>query len=827
MESTRAPITIDTVDAALLEPPGHLAEEALRARARAARALFDSRNGDRFLQKLIALVLQDQVVTQLRSRSDDPASHARLAAELRELGRFHLGTEHTIRSQSVDEAIRVLEEARDLCPPTDLAERCSILRLLAQAYREWTGADSLAHAHALAENAWREANALTPATAADMVTYGRSALHDETLDDAVLARGPAAVVPRIQSHQTILNEVVSAKDDPLRWAEWAGGFGKLVWALSLVQPLDVDFAFFAFDEALKRSTDDRVLHRAIARAHGTLAHARGEWARSLAAHEAVLDDSDALLAEIGTRAARAQVLEVERGVALAAAYASLRLGDRSHAVVLAERGRARTWLEDQRVIEALHEPEARAHHADLEVAHERVRDLERRLVERGAAAPTTELARVLGRLADMSSADPRPIGVRLTNYDAAAERAWRVEQAKIGLELRAARRDLDALLGRLPRLLPPKLSIDDVKMVASSVGRPIVYLFGTTWGAAALGVFPDGTLDGLDLSALTSDVTRRLVADRDVDRTATALGALLVEPIAEWLGDRGRSPVIVALGTLGQLPLVVPFVEAGFSPSFIPSARALLMAHRVRERARGDTAAVVAIGDPGAVGMTPLALAAVEVAALAALAQGSATVIAREGATKESILASLGRCTHVHYSGHATFRPSSPLESCLHLNREELLTVRDVMWSSARSGKLDLVVLSACQSGAAEGLRTPEEVIGFPAALLAAGAGAVIGTTWKVDDLVATLMTFDAYRRMFEAGAPVHVALAEAQQWMRSADVAKVDAVVEDLQRRIAPEESRVHRLLRDLRRELQSLPPGDEPFASRAGWGAFFHAGA
>ena len=81
-----------------------------------------------------------------------------------------------------------------------------------------------------------------------------------------------------------------------------------------------------------------------------------------------------------------------------------------------------------------------------------------------------------------------------------------------------------------------------------------------------------------------------------------------------------------------------------------------------------------------------------------------------------------------------------------------------------------LAVASACQTAVVDWQSLPDEVIGFPAALLQAGALGSLGTLWKVNDLSTALLMGRFYLEHLGRGGsppahPVH-ALRLAQCWL-------------------------------------------------------------
>lgn len=79
-----------------------------------------------------------------------------------------------------------------------------------------------------------------------------------------------------------------------------------------------------------------------------------------------------------------------------------------------------------------------------------------------------------------------------------------------------------------------------------------------------------------------------------------------------------------------------------------------------------------------------------------------------------------------------------------------------------------LVILSACETARIVG-RAVDEVIGFEAALLRAGASGVIGALWPVSDKSAALLMLHFYTGWVQLGMEPAAALCSAQSWLRNA----------------------------------------------------------
>ncbi|MGQ9803805.1 MAG: CHAT domain-containing protein, partial [Anaerolineae bacterium] len=151
-----------------------------------------------------------------------------------------------------------------------------------------------------------------------------------------------------------------------------------------------------------------------------------------------------------------------------------------------------------------------------------------------------------------------------------------------------------------------------------------------------------------------------------------------------------------------------------------------------------------------------------------------------EAATRAALLPHLADATHLHFSCHGTFDPNQPLESALLLAGDDRLTLQDMLTPGfAALDRARLVVLSACQTAITDFRDLPEETIGLPAGLLQAGAPAVIGTLWPVDDASTALLMTRAYELMLQEGEPPAEALRRAQRWLRDLTNAELEAYLE------------------------------------------------
>jgi CHAT domain-containing protein len=88
--------------------------------------------------------------------------------------------------------------------------------------------------------------------------------------------------------------------------------------------------------------------------------------------------------------------------------------------------------------------------------------------------------------------------------------------------------------------------------------------------------------------------------------------------------------------------------------------------------------------------------------------------------------------TVVHLATHAAFVVGTPDDSFILFGNGERITLRDIQKWSLKN--VDLVVLSACETGLGGKLGNGEEILGLGYQMQRAGARAAIASLWTVDD---------------------------------------------------------------------------------------------
>ncbi|HEX7241214.1 MAG TPA: CHAT domain-containing protein, partial [Longimicrobiaceae bacterium] len=148
-----------------------------------------------------------------------------------------------------------------------------------------------------------------------------------------------------------------------------------------------------------------------------------------------------------------------------------------------------------------------------------------------------------------------------------------------------------------------------------------------------------------------------------------------------------------------------------------------------------------------------------------------AAVLSGSGATAGAVRAGLVRAGVVHYAGHAVFDDARPERSYLVLAPDGAGAGR---LTAAELAKLDLrgsrlVVLSACQtvrSGEGRG----GGFAGLAGSLLAAGAGGVVGSLWRVEDQRTRALMAELHREYRATGSGPGALRAAQLSLLRSKD---------------------------------------------------------
>jgi CHAT domain-containing protein/tetratricopeptide (TPR) repeat protein len=249
------------------------------------------------------------------------------------------------------------------------------------------------------------------------------------------------------------------------------------------------------------------------------------------------------------------------------------------------------------------------------------------------------------------------------------------------------------------------------------------------------------------------------------------LGAKLDAALKERGVRRGARLVWLPAGGLGVLPLGLaqePVSKRRLADDYeivyAPSLEVLVASFDHASKAAPATLAAI-INPTG-----DLAGTEKEGAIVAShFAAGARTLLERDAATPEAVLAALKDKSHWHFASHGTFSWLDPRQSALLMHDQARLSVGRLLETEGL-GRPRLVVLSACETGLYDFIGgSPDEFIGLPGAFAALGAAGVLGTLWPVSDAATALLIAKFYELHMAAGLSPPTALSRAQAWLRQA----------------------------------------------------------
>ncbi|HEX9943266.1 MAG TPA: CHAT domain-containing tetratricopeptide repeat protein [Thermoanaerobaculia bacterium] len=151
----------------------------------------------------------------------------------------------------------------------------------------------------------------------------------------------------------------------------------------------------------------------------------------------------------------------------------------------------------------------------------------------------------------------------------------------------------------------------------------------------------------------------------------------------------------------------------------------------------------------------------------------NATLLAGEAATAPALLKALPGVTLLHFAGHAVAHPTDSGRGFLPLapdptwSRASLLSGAEI--AKLHLPNLELAVLSACDTFTPRPRRA-EGISGLVRALLDAGARAVVGTLWKVDDRASRELLIEFHRNLRGTGDVASALRAAQLHMLRQAD---------------------------------------------------------
>ena len=126
----------------------------------------------------------------------------------------------------------------------------------------------------------------------------------------------------------------------------------------------------------------------------------------------------------------------------------------------------------------------------------------------------------------------------------------------------------------------------------------------------------------------------------------------------------------------------------------------------------------------------------------------------------QQVLPEIGRFNILHFATHAAFLPGDPAESFILFGNGDAPTLKDIeTWPLA---DVDLVVLSACETGLGGFDNNGEQILGLGYQFQKRGAKAVIASLWLVNDN-STQVLMNGFYSALQQGMPKSEALRQAQ----------------------------------------------------------------
>jgi tetratricopeptide (TPR) repeat protein len=214
----------------------------------------------------------------------------------------------------------------------------------------------------------------------------------------------------------------------------------------------------------------------------------------------------------------------------------------------------------------------------------------------------------------------------------------------------------------------------------------------------------------------------------------------VVAPLAD-LSLPGETLVLCPTGPLHHVPLGAvrlgqDVLLARNALAISPSASVLRTRQSNTRGEAGDENAV--FGDP----LGDLPAARQEACEVARMLGGALRVGAQADA--ESLLAAIRTARTVHVAAHASFDEEQPLDSSV-VMADRPVSARDIL--RERASRLDLVTLSACESGIVHA-GGAEDPFGLSRALLLSGTASVLLSLWRVADRPAQHLMTEFYENM-------------------------------------------------------------------------------
>jgi CHAT domain-containing protein len=252
----------------------------------------------------------------------------------------------------------------------------------------------------------------------------------------------------------------------------------------------------------------------------------------------------------------------------------------------------------------------------------------------------------------------------------------------------------------------------------------------------------------------------------DVD-ALRALHAELIEPILPQLNDAGVSRLVIsASGSLQSLPFAVLHDGKRWLVEQFSIVRAPIDAQLLRIRPQYPPTLFIggtARGETGINGRLHHIIDELERIRAIASAVGTAEFAINMEFTAEWLMRALREATILVVGAHCIGEPLAPRKSRLLLGNDTTIALEGL---AVPSGRADLIVLSACETGGTGSTLTPGLDLSIDRLLNASGARSIISTAWSIDDEAQSVLMPQFFVNLLRDHLTKDAALAEAQRAM-------------------------------------------------------------
>lgn len=352
-----------------------------------------------------------------------------------------------------------------------------------------------------------------------------------------------------------------------------------------------------------------------------------------------------------------------------------------------------------------------------------------------------------------------------------------------------------ALEGRSPELASlltvSSADVAEIRATAARLRSTIVEFLATEHSLLIWAVTPDGRIHQAQHAVAAADIAKRvkeirgrldaptaqdLRAPAQLRPELRALHEVLIAPIAKWLPEDSRQPVvIVPHGPTALVPFAALEDASGramIDRHVLALAPSVSTFRYTAAKRRGDpwrevSALVVADPVPPAgSGLDRLPGTLEEGRRVVARLGAGAVLLAGPAATEGAVKTAMAGRRVIHLATHGLVSPVRPIASSMVLGEgggeDGYLRLDEIFGLELDA---DLVVLSGCSTGL--GRLTGDGILGLTRGFIYAGTPSVVVSMWDVSDR-ATAYLMDRFYAALAGGQPRAQALAAAQRATRA-----------------------------------------------------------